>query len=215
MSQQHYGILGVTQGKVGPIVTRRWKKMNIQQGYNPYVSNPRTPAQQLHRAKFAFIGHLAGTMLPVLKVGYRAVAEQKGTTEIGCFVKCNWGFLVGSRPDTVKINPEEMIVADGRVVPVEFVRPDMEAERKVRFTWSPMGGDSWDSVFVAVYCPEIDESFLSNAAKRYEQLLVMQLPVHFKDKEIFMYGFVIGSENTMFGGEASVSSFIWNDVVLP
>ena len=161
MSKQHYGILGVTQGRVGPIVTRRWKNMNIQQGYNPYVSNPRTPAQQLHRAKFAFIGHLAGSMLPVLKVGFKALAEQGGTTEIGCFVKRNWGYLVGSTPDNVKIHLDKMVVSDGRVNPVEFVQPDMEMDRKVRVTWSPMNGDNWDSVFVAAYCPEIEECFLS------------------------------------------------------
>lgn len=54
MAKQINGILGEVHGKVGNVVGGKWKETPY---YRAYVkpANPRTPAQQAHRAKMTFL----------------------------------------------------------------------------------------------------------------------------------------------------------------
>ena len=59
---------------------------------DPYrPTNPRSPAQQKHRAKIAFINQLSAQMAEAVNLGFLRVAEEaKKQTPRNAFVKANW-----------------------------------------------------------------------------------------------------------------------------
>lgn len=59
MSKNTQGYLGPQIGKLGPAVGFLWKGRNIFRSYNPFVRNPKTPAQVEARAKFKLLAQTA------------------------------------------------------------------------------------------------------------------------------------------------------------
>lgn len=57
--------MGKSTGKVGPVITAGWKGLNVvKQYFKP--SNPRTPAQQQNRSRFATLVALARSILYII-----------------------------------------------------------------------------------------------------------------------------------------------------
>lgn len=59
MSKNTQGYLGPQIGKLGPAVGFLWKGRNNYRSYNPFVRNPKTPAQVEARAKFKLLAQTA------------------------------------------------------------------------------------------------------------------------------------------------------------
>ena len=89
MARIDYGIMGGFSGRVGPVVGferfGRW----YMRAKPRMVHNPRTEAQQEHRAMFKQEVQLAAQMRWAVNVGMREVAHQMGLTAQNLFVKAN------------------------------------------------------------------------------------------------------------------------------
>ena len=85
---------------------------------DPYrPTNPRSPAQQMHRAKIAFINQLSAQLAEAVNLGFLRVAEEtKKQTPRNAFVKANWdnGALCWNEETTAwELCPERLLLAQG------------------------------------------------------------------------------------------------------
>ena len=79
------------RGKLGNLVGYNWKGLWCVRSRPAQVRNPRSEAQQRHRAMFAEEVRLAGRMSWAVNLGFAAVADELHITPQNAFVKANQG----------------------------------------------------------------------------------------------------------------------------
>lgn len=131
---------------------------------DPYrPTNPRSPAQQKHRNKLAFINRLSAQLAEAVNLGFLRVAEEtKKQTPRNAFVKANWdnGALCwDEETNTWTLCPERLLLAQGpRHIPAEMAA---EVEGNILRISCPdpglgnMCAVSDDRLYVAVYLPDV------------------------------------------------------------
>ena len=65
------GILGGFSGKVGTVIGGAWKGIDYMRSIATSVSNPNTPAQQEHRAKFGTIVKFLHSVTSIIRIGFK------------------------------------------------------------------------------------------------------------------------------------------------
>ncbi len=90
MSHTDRNTLGLEHGKIGDrIAVVLDGKQIYKKLYKP--TNPRTPKQQMHRAKIAFINRLSSVLAEAVNLGFEMVPEKgSGQSPRNAFVKENW-----------------------------------------------------------------------------------------------------------------------------
>ena len=129
--------------------------------YRP--TNPRTPAQQRHRAKLAFANRLSAHLSEAVNLGFARVAEEtKGLTPRNAFVKANWdnGAMRWNEETSLwELCPEQLLLAQGpRHIPAGITA---ELDGNLLRITCPDAGlyDMYavpdDQLLVAVYLPDL------------------------------------------------------------
>ena len=126
MSRSTGNTFGLERGKVGDRIAIVLDGKQFYKGlYRP--TNPRTPKQQMHRAKLAFANRLASQLAEVVNIGFVRVPEPGSLqSPRNAFVKANWdnGALVWNDSRSAwELCPERLLLADGP----RFINPDMTA----------------------------------------------------------------------------------------
>ena len=90
MSHTDRNTFGLEHGKIGDrIAVVLDGKQIYKKLYKP--TNPRTPKQQMHRAKIAFITRLSSVLAEAVSLGFETVPEPgSGQSPRNAFVKMNW-----------------------------------------------------------------------------------------------------------------------------
>lgn len=136
---------------------------------DPYrPTNPRSPAQQKHRAKLAFANRLSAQLAEAVNLGFLRVAEKtKKQTPRNAFVKVNWdnGALCWNEETSAwDLCPERLLLAEGpRHIPAG-IAAEIEGNL-LRITCPGSGlGDMYavpdDRLYVALYLPDTQETKL-------------------------------------------------------
>ena len=131
---------------------------------DPYrPTNPRSPAQQMHRTKLAFANRLSAQLSEAVNLGFFRVAEEaKKQSPRNAFVKANWdnGALCWNEETTAwELYSERLLLAQGpRHIPTD-ISADVEGNI-LRITCPDPGlGDMYavpdDCLYVAVYQPDV------------------------------------------------------------
>lgn len=90
MSHTDRNTFGLEHGKIGDrIAVVLDGKQIYKKLYKP--TNPRTPKQQMHRAKIAFVNRLSSVLAEAVNLGFETVPEKgSGQSPRNAFVKMNW-----------------------------------------------------------------------------------------------------------------------------
>lgn len=144
----------------------------IKDPYSP--ANPRTPAQQRHRAKLAFANRLSAHLAEAVNIGFaRAAEESKGLTPRNAFVKANWnnGSLRWNEETSLwELCPEQLLLAQGpRHIPAG-ITAGLDGNL-LRITCPDAGLYDMhavpdDQLLVAVYLPDIQAMTLCRGPMR-------------------------------------------------
>ena len=129
--------------------------------YRP--TNPRTPAQQKHRAKLAFANRLSAQLAEAVNIGFARLAEEAmNQTPRNAFVKANWdnGALRWDEENSLwELCPERLLLSYGpRHIPADMTA---ELDGNRLHLSCPVAGlnDRYavpdDQLLVAVYLPDI------------------------------------------------------------
>ena len=106
MSHTDRNTFGLEHGKIGDrIAVVLDGKQIYKKLYKP--TNPRTPKQQMHRAKIAFVNRLSAVLAEAVNLGFEMVPEKgSGQSPRNAFVKMNWdnGALVWTEREQSRAN---------------------------------------------------------------------------------------------------------------
>lgn len=175
MAKFSMGYLGPFSGRLGNAVGYMWNGKCCMRAYRGDVKNPRTPAQQAHRAMFKQEVQLAARMRWAVNTTMTDLAREAGMTAYNLFVKVNqhaFGFADGelqvdyaslhlSMGDACGAVPGHMELDDDNVLSVSFERGT---------------GRAFDQVYLYVYVPDLGSGFLSTPVYRRERQLAVALP---------------------------------------
>lgn len=213
MAKQENGYLGGFKGKLGPAVGYRWKNVWCLRSKPTKANNPRTEAQQAHRAMFREEVRLAGKMRWAVNIGFKALSDELDMTALNLFVKANQQAF-SSESDRFTVDYTHLAVSDGPVAPVEVTAWSVDVDNvlTVKFEKNPLhlSCSQFDNVYVWVWCPEAGVGYLANPVYRRAKRLSTLLPQLMEGQEIHVYAFVQDEHGlcspTAYGGNCGSSS---------
>jgi hypothetical protein len=192
---------GIEHGKRGGKVYQEVRGQQIVKNlYKP--TNPRSPKQQQHRAKLAFINRLSAHLAEAVNIGFaRAPDADVKHTPRNAFVKKNWdnGALQWNEETGVwELCPKHLKVADGP----RYVPDNMTAEvsdGRLYITCPDPGVEEKNAVadermLVLVYWPEASVARLYSGPSR---------------EECFKFYFVLPDDLCKSGGAMHVYAWFW------
>ena len=195
------GYMGGFSGKLGTAVGYQWKGKWCLRALPKLVRNPRTEAQQNHRMLFKQEVQLAGHMRRALNIGLGLEADNCQMTAPNLFVKLNQqAFSPEVEADgdasvpKLAVDWERLIISMGPVAPVAFGVPTLTAGTTldIDFESNPLHqrADRYDSVYLYVYCPELEQGYLAAPVYRMTRHIAVVLPESFAGRALVLYAFV-------------------------
>lgn len=193
MAKQANGFLGGFSGRLGPAVGYQWNGRWCVRALPRMVTNPRTEAQQEHRAMFKQEVLLAAQMRWAVNVGMKEVARQMGMTAQNLFVKANQQAFCMVDGE-LKVDYPALQVSMGPVAPVAITKATVDEGNvlTVRFEKNPehRAASAYDSVYLWVYSAEAGKGYLVNAVYRRAKRIDVLLPEWLCDSGLHLYAFV-------------------------
>lgn len=197
MAKYRLGVMGTFENKVGIVVGRKWRNLDVMSAYQPKVFNPNTKKQVEQRQRFGATSTLARGMKLGLAYGFAGVAAGTKSPARSRFVQANLPAVEFTWPDTIDIDYSMVKVSDGSHMNASFGTPTSTEPLQVdlTFTMSIVSGFSTDgdNVFVCVYNPDDGNCVLANARANSGSIAV-SVPNSWNGETVHVYGFVIGSE---------------------
>ena len=199
MSKNASGYMGVQVGKLGPAVGFMWKGRNIYRAYNPFVKNPNTEKQQLHRALFKAMSALSTQFAVAINRGYKQKADNEHTTTRGLFIKANKGAVHANTVDSITIDYADLIVSSGSMNCPRFGTPQFDTPQQVdvSFNTDLIGcATNDDKIALFVYCPDAKAGIISplsgmNMAKRSTGSVSAVVPAYWSGMKVHVWGFAL------------------------
>lgn len=197
MAKYRLGVMGTFENKVGIVVGRKWRNLDVMSAYQPKVFNPKTKKQVEQRMRFGAASTLARGMKLGLAYGFAGVAAGTKSPARSRFVQANIPAVDFAWPDTIDIDYTMVKVSDGSHINASFRTPTSTEPLVVDmdFTLPMVEGFSNedDSVFVVAYNP-VDNNCVFNSVRGNAGTVRISVPSSWNGETVHVYGFVIGSE---------------------
>lgn len=223
MSKNAKGVLGQQVGKVGPVVARKFRNLDVYSAYQPNVKNPRTSKQQLNRLRFATISRLAHGFGCAVRLGFGAAVRGTKESMRNRFTKVNIPYVEASGIDSVSIDFTALVVAQGGLCPVHFSTPLFDTPKSVLVNFDEMNANACqktanDKVYVVVYSPDANLAVVGEGVERSAKSATVNVPSNWNGTKVHVWGFVRndGEANTEFNiaaGECSDSQYIGSGTI--
>ena len=134
------GILGGFSGKVGTVIGGTWKGISYMRSIAPSVSNPRTPAQVEHRAKFTAIVQFLKPLTAFLRIGFKSLAIKKSGFNAAMALNFK-NVIIGTYP-AFDIDYSKVSVSQGNLSGALNPTTVSATAGAVQFTWED---NSWET----------------------------------------------------------------------
>lgn len=223
MAKYYAGILSPFRNKVGNVVGRKWRGIDVMSAYNKNVSNPRTNAQQSQRARLSACSSLARTLNLALMLGYTEFCKGKPQFPRAMFVKDNIKAVHAPTPDSVAIDYSDLIIARGNALAVLPGAPEFDQPLTVEFTSDASNiqalagyaaGDF--SVYGVVYCPDYKQAIVSapvSIGTTGDAIMDIVVPGSWNGIKVHVYCFTVANVDKyeslgITKGEASDSIYV-------
>ena len=135
------GILGGFSGKVGTVIGATWKGIDYMRSRATSVSNPNTPAQLEHRAKFVTIVLFLKPLTAFLRFGFKSLAIKKSGFNAAMAANFKNDVIIGTYP-AFNIDYTKISVSQGNLPGALNPATVSATAGTVRFTWE---NNSWET----------------------------------------------------------------------
>lgn len=188
---------GGFSGRLGNVVGYSWKGLWCVRMRPAVVRNPRSEAQQTHRAMFAEEVRLAGRMRWALNIGFATVSDELHMTPCNVFVKANQqAFSIEN--GNLSVDWKALVVSAGPVAPVALGVPQVSSDGvlDVAFEKNPlhMRADNYDRVYAYIYSPYLGTGYLAAPVYRRDRRIAAALPDELVGQELHVFCFVVDSQ---------------------
>ena len=193
MAKFSNGFMGPFSGKLGPAVGYTWNGKWCMRSYQKYVKNPRTEAQQAHRAMFKQEVQLAARMRQVIARTMTDPARELGMTAYNLFVKANQAAFAYT-DDTLVVDYPNLVLSFGDIAPVEAESLERTADNVLNVRFARGVGRGNDEVYLYVWVPDLQRGYMSSSVHRREKRLSVALPDEYAAHAIQAWLLVQGEE---------------------
>lgn len=218
MSKNVKGVLGQQVGKVGPVVARKFRNLEVYSAYQPNVKNPRTQKQQLNRLRFSTISSIAHGFGCAVRLGFGAAVRGTKESMRNRFTKLNIANVTAIGTDSADVDYTAFVVAQGGLCPVYFNSPLFDTPNTVEVPFDDVMANACqktanDKVYVVVYSPDANLAVIGEGVERKAQKVDVQVPSNWNGTKVQVYGFVRNDgeaniELDIAAGECSDSHYI-------
>ena len=159
MAKYRLGVMGTFKNKVGIVVGRKWRTIDVMSAYQGDVKNPNTSKQKLVRMKFGTLSSLAAALSNALHYGYAGVSSGTKVPQRCAFIKENYGGHVVdvTLPDKITVDYTLIEVSKGSHMEASFGSPNFDEPLTVTvaFSYEVIADFSkaTDKVHLVVYNP--------------------------------------------------------------
>ena len=178
--------MGGFSGRLGTAVGYMWNGKWCLRAHNPMVHNPRTQAQEEHRAVFKQEVQLAANMRSVVVRSLTAQARELGMTSYNLFVRMNQPAF-GAEEGRLTVDYSALRLSMGDVAPVELRAMAWDDDNVLSVRFRGCERHNLDYVYLYVYVPDCGKGCLSAPVYRYEKKVSMLLPDFFAGHEAQVY----------------------------
>lgn len=223
MSKNAKGVLGQQVGKVGPVVARKFRNLDVYSAYQPNVKNPRTQKQQLNRLRFATISGLAHGFGCAVRLGFGAAVRGTKESMRNRFTKLNIANVTPTGVDAVDIDFTTMRIAQGGLCPVHFGSPEFDTPSEVQVPFDDLNANACqktanDKVYVVAFSADAGLACIGEGVERSAAKAIVSVPSNWNGTKVQVYGFVRNDgeaniELDIAAGECSDSSFIGSGTI--
>ena len=191
------GILDEYKNKVGNVVGRRWRNLDVMSKYQPRVKNPNTDKQKIQRMKFKTLSQLAKAFRLPLAVGMAGVAAGTKNPIRGQFISRNMDVVEVTLPDTVDIDYTLMMVADGGHAEASFGSPKFDDPLKVAASFSydiitDVTSED-DQIHLVVYNPAANLA-IEKTVRAGSSSIAVEVPNSWNGETVHVWGYVVAAE---------------------
>lgn len=201
--------------KLGNSVGYTVKGKQLFRAYQENVTNPRTAKQTLQRAKFALLVKRAQAIRPAIRKGFEYLSNVRKSTTFNAFFHANFPKVVGSTPDTVALQPEDMILAQGPLSNVIFndAIDASSVPQVVTLTVDDANlydlSESDTLMYGVLYCEELNQGVMSAGQARMAGHIDISVPMTWTGLEVHAYGFTATPD----GKKACDSTYIGHTTI--
>lgn len=191
------GILDEYKNKVGNVVGRRWRNLDVMSKYQPRVKNPNTDKQKIQRMKFKTLSQLAKAFRIPLAISMAGVAAGTKNPVRGQFITRNMEAVEVTLPDTVDVDYTLLSVADGGHMEATFGSPNFQDAQKVSATFSydiiPDVNSEDDQVHLVVYNPGANLA-IEKAVRAGSHSIAVDVPNSWNGETVHVWGYVVAAD---------------------
>lgn len=191
------GILDEYRNKVGNVVGRRWRGLDVMSKYQPNVKNPNTDKQKIQRMKFAELSRIAKAFRIPLAISMAGVAAGTKNPVRGQFITRNMDAVEVVLPDTVDVDYTLLAVAAGGYSEASFGSPAFDDPLTVEVAFSydviPDVTSGDDMVHVVVYNPGSGLA-LEKAVKASVGSIKVNVPNSWNGETVHVWGYTVAAE---------------------
>ena len=183
-------ILGATRGKVGDVVFRKFRQMNVDSAYQPTPANPRTEAQMIQRAIFGEMSRMAHATAQGINIGLSWRAKGSNLSPRNWFLRLNKENFSSTNPATVEVAYQELIFSTGDRIEADFGNLDLDNPLEVGISWSVESNavDTNAELHFIVYSPDAKQAVVSEATKLSANSKTVTVPSHWNALKVYVYG---------------------------
>ena len=193
MAKFSNGFMGPFSGRLGTAVGYMWNGKCCMRSYQKYVRNPRTEAQQAHRAMFKQEVRLAARMRQVIARTMTDPARELGMTAYNLFVKANQGAFAYA-DDSLVVDYANLVLSFGDIPPVEAEEVSRTEDNVLEVRFARGVGRGADEVYLYVWVPDLQRGYMSSSVHRREKRISVALPDEYAAHGVQAWLLVQGEE---------------------
>lgn len=199
MGKYRLGVMGTFKNKVGIVVGRKWRNIDVMSAYQGDVKNPNTSKQKVVRMKFGTLSSLAASFSKALRYGYAGVSAGTKVPQRCAFIKENYdGHVVDvTLPDTITVDYTLMQVSKGSHMEPSFGSPQFDDPLTVTVAFSyeviPDFSKATDKVHLVVYNPGDGRCVMAQAAASAHTISCV-VPNAWNGEIVHVWAFVIDGD---------------------
>ena len=200
MAKLEQGILGPFRGTVGTVIGYRWRDRWCMRARPSHYHDRRSEAQLQQRSRFKAMIQFASPATPLLRLGLRAWAAERGLTEGNAFLRMNHGCFDGTSglSDTSgMIDYAALRFSHGSLPAVESPVAERVDALTVRVGWERGLGRGADTVHLYAYCPAAGTGLAVAAVERGRKHAQFVLPQEFAGQEVHLWAFAVNAEGVV------------------
>ena len=196
MATYKQGVHGDFSGRVGNIVGSSWKGRSVMKIRPAKVNNPRTPAQQRNRGKFALMGRFLSTQIRLVRIGWNAVAQN--TSAFNEAMRYNLAEAIGGEHPDQFIDFSKVKLSRGQLPVPANLQVSAASAQSLNLSWENNSNQSLangsDLLMAGLYDQESGEGYtLTGNFTREQEAALITLPDNWKNRTVEVFVFMVST----------------------